>query len=202
MSATIQYKALNVVAFEIRAQGLDPIRVITHDIAPGQGRIIIECFGEAWATYWGGMGDQTLQQFFKDCTTQYLVMNLLPGMISYKPEHRKEKREYLGRIVEAIKAAMPMSQVTDVSVQPQQPTVAVTDSLEIFDERRRPLKIGMRVGGRYAKEPRSMSRRGLILEGYEPGHPEPYITNAGRFPIVQLDHQPDMEQWIADQKSV
>jgi hypothetical protein len=79
--------------------------------------------------------------------------------------------------------------------------VASTDLLAIFDERGRPLKIGMRVGGRYAGEPRLMSRRGIILEGYEPGHPEPYLTNAGRFPLVLIDHQPDMDQWIADHVS-
>ena len=81
------------------------------------------------------------------------------------------------------------------------PGSLLTWGLAIFDERGRPLKIGMRVGGRYAGEPKSMSRRGIILEGYEPDHPEPYLTNAGRFPLVLMDHQPDMDQWIADHVS-
>jgi hypothetical protein len=54
----------------------------------------------------------------------------------------------------------------------------------------------MIVGGRYAGEPKSMSRRGITLEGYEAGHPEPYLTNAGRFALVLMDHQPDMQEWI------
>ena len=75
------------------------------------------------------------------------------------------------------------------------PSVPSHDLLAIFDEHGRPLKIGMRVGGRYEGEPRSMSRRGITLEGYDPGHPEPYLTNAGRFPLVLMDHQPEMEEW-------
>lgn len=56
--------------------GLDPIRVTLDDIGPSQGRINIECYGEAWASYWGGMGGKTIAEFFASCDNCYLISNL------------------------------------------------------------------------------------------------------------------------------
>lgn len=56
--------------------GLDPIRVTLDDIGPSQGRINIECYGEAWASYWGGMGNQGIAEFFVGCDNSYLVGNI------------------------------------------------------------------------------------------------------------------------------
>jgi len=55
---------------------LDPITVILEDIAPRQGKIIIECYGQSWSSYWGGMGDRTISQFFCSCDNGYLIGNL------------------------------------------------------------------------------------------------------------------------------
>lgn len=55
---------------------LDPIRVTLDDIGPSQGRINIECYGQAWASYWGGMGGKTIAQFFASCDNCYLISNL------------------------------------------------------------------------------------------------------------------------------
>jgi len=64
---------------------LDPIRVTLDDIGPGQGRINIECYGKAWASYWGAMGkDTALAQFFSRCDNDYLIGNLAPGLRSEK----------------------------------------------------------------------------------------------------------------------
>lgn len=60
--------------------GLDPIRVTLDDIAPGKGRINIECRGEAWASFWGGMGNQSIAQFFAGCHNEYLIGNLAPQL--------------------------------------------------------------------------------------------------------------------------
>lgn len=62
------------------AKGLDPIRVTFDDIEPSKGRITIECWGKAWASYWGGMGGRTISQFFQQCSAQYLIGNLEPGL--------------------------------------------------------------------------------------------------------------------------
>jgi len=71
------------------------------------------------------------------------------------------------------------------------------ESGEILDEKGSRLAIGMRVGCRDHGEPREMSRRGLTLTGYEPGADKPYITNCGRFALALMDHQPEMDDWIA-----
>lgn len=57
-------------------RGLDPIRVTLDDIGPGKGRINIECCGQAWASYWGAMGSQSIAEFFVCCDSGYLIENL------------------------------------------------------------------------------------------------------------------------------
>jgi hypothetical protein len=57
-------------------ESLDTITVILEDIGPRQGKIIIECYSESWASYWGGMGDRTIAEFFCSCGNDYLIGNL------------------------------------------------------------------------------------------------------------------------------
>lgn len=57
-------------------KNLDPVTVILEDIEKGKGKIIIECYGQSWASYWGGMGDRTLAEFFCSCDEHYLAKNL------------------------------------------------------------------------------------------------------------------------------
>jgi len=59
---------------------LDPITVILEDIGPRQGKIIIECYGQSWSAYWGGMGDNTISEFFCSCDNGYLIGNLAPSL--------------------------------------------------------------------------------------------------------------------------
>lgn len=61
-------------------QGLDPIRVMLSDLGQGQGRINIECWGKSWASFWGGMGDRTIAEFFCSCHEDYLAKNLDPNL--------------------------------------------------------------------------------------------------------------------------
>lgn len=63
---------------------LDPIRVTLDDIGPGQGRINIECYGKAWASYWGSMGKESIAEFFVTCDNHYLIKNLAPGLSADK----------------------------------------------------------------------------------------------------------------------
>ena len=72
--------------------GIDPIRVMLEDIGPGQGRINIECWGQSWANYWGGMGKETIAQFFATCDEHYLA-GKLRGELRHEifdPEHLKD----------------------------------------------------------------------------------------------------------------
>ncbi|WP_257292967.1 hypothetical protein [Endozoicomonas sp. ONNA1] len=57
-------------------EALDPVTVILEDIGPRQGKINIECYGQAWSSYWGGMGDRTIAEFFCSCDEHYLAKNL------------------------------------------------------------------------------------------------------------------------------
>lgn len=92
-----------VKAFEITdAHALDPVRVIVQDIAPGQGRIIIECFGQAWAGYWGAMGDRDVLRFFASCEPQYLANSMATNIQSRK----KKSDEYLLRVIKAVQSSV------------------------------------------------------------------------------------------------
>ncbi len=64
---------------------LDPITLFIEDIKEGEGKIIIECYGQSWSYYWGGMGSQNLTDFFLSCNVSYLVNCLW--------DHSKESSE-------------------------------------------------------------------------------------------------------------
>lgn len=55
---------------------LDPVTVILEDDKPGKGKIIIECYGESWSSYWGGMGKKHVAEFFCRCDDHYIAKNL------------------------------------------------------------------------------------------------------------------------------
>lgn len=57
------------------APNLDPITVVCLDYdRAGVGKIIIECFGEAWSAGWDAMGkNRTVRQFVASVEDEYLV---------------------------------------------------------------------------------------------------------------------------------
>lgn len=78
---------------------LDPVRVILHDTAPRQGRVIIECYGESWSAFWGGMGDRKVADFFTSCDNHYLAKKL--SSISSEIEDKSSFSEVIKtRIIE------------------------------------------------------------------------------------------------------
>lgn len=85
--------------------GLDPIRVLIEDLAPGKGLLTVCCYHDAWAMaftgYWGAMADRTLVQFLVDCDPDYIAGNLEWAL----PKTRKQTK-YLIRIVVAMQAAL------------------------------------------------------------------------------------------------
>lgn len=97
-------KTLNIEAFEIPAAGsLDAIQVFWQDVGPGQGYVTITCWGSAWTCYFGGMSGQTIREFFASCDTGYLTTKL--GITQHLKQGKKD-HAYLGRIIEAIQAAL------------------------------------------------------------------------------------------------
>jgi hypothetical protein len=84
------------------APTIDPIRVFLQDLAPGQGRIIIECYGNAWAAYWRAMGDTEVAEFVAGVDPDYLASKLWRV-----GERRTKKAEgYLLRIIAVVQKAL------------------------------------------------------------------------------------------------
>lgn len=83
---------------------LDGITVFWQDLGPSRGCVTIVCYGAAWAGYFGGMGNRTIREFFKEADTSYLVSKL--GITPSSPAWwRATDHAYLGRIIDAIKAS-------------------------------------------------------------------------------------------------
>lgn len=57
-------------------EGLDPIGVVLEDLGPRQGKIAIDCYGQSWTAYWGGMGPNSIAEFFCSCDEHYLAKKL------------------------------------------------------------------------------------------------------------------------------
>jgi hypothetical protein len=94
--------AQKVEAFTIFDRpALDPVTVILQDFG-GSGRIIIECYGLAWSTYFGAIGTETLRQFIATAGKDYLANRIWP------PKQRRTKADYgyVERIVEAVQTAI------------------------------------------------------------------------------------------------
>ena len=58
------------------SHGLDPIHIYLEDYEPRKGKITISCYDKTWHSYWGGMGDRTISQFFLSCDNHYIAKNL------------------------------------------------------------------------------------------------------------------------------
>jgi len=78
----------------------DAITVFFQDFEPGKGRMVLECYSQAWATYWGAMGGQTVREFVKTAGPDYLVNKLS------RPKMTKTEEKYLRRLVEAVKRSL------------------------------------------------------------------------------------------------
>lgn len=85
------------------ARRLDPVLVILQDLGGGQGRIVLECYGEAWSAYWGAMGNRNIKEFFATTSVDYLVNRLWPAQVVSRKKHRED---YLRRIVESAREAL------------------------------------------------------------------------------------------------
>lgn len=98
------------------AKNLDPVSVYLEDFEPGKGKIIIECYGKSWSSYWGAMSGRTISEFFFDANNDYLACKLANGIQSRvyespddeigEPNHHYE---YLCRIIDAVREALSQS---------------------------------------------------------------------------------------------
>lgn len=81
---------------------LDPITVILRDRA-GCGQIIIECYGDAWAHWFGAIGSKSIRSFISGCDEYYLSTKLISSTCR-EPKKREEK--YLLHITRAVIKAL------------------------------------------------------------------------------------------------
>jgi hypothetical protein len=75
--------------------------VVLHDMPGHQGRLIVECYGNAWSTYWGAMGEP-IRDFITGASTDYIANRLWPT----KQRRTKAEYDYLTRIVQAVQTAL------------------------------------------------------------------------------------------------
>lgn len=68
-------------------EGLDPVSVIIEDLGPRQGKVVIDCYGQAWSAYWGGIGDNSVAEFVNRCNNPYLIGYFAPSLRSTKPDY-------------------------------------------------------------------------------------------------------------------
>lgn len=110
------------------APNLDPVRVITENYQPGQGRIIIQCWDRAWCAAWMSMGGCTIEQFVVDCGWDYLLGNLTNGLHGMRVADKKRDEPYLRRIIEAIQEALRQ----DLAKQAPERDPRVPDMFEVL----------------------------------------------------------------------
>lgn len=58
-------------------KGIEPVTVYVTNYKLGQGKMVIECFGDSWAYYWGSMGEVILQNFVLSASNDYLASKLV-----------------------------------------------------------------------------------------------------------------------------
>ncbi|MEL4017128.1 hypothetical protein AAE045_23710, partial [Dryocola clanedunensis] len=79
----MEIETMDVMAFTITGvERLDPVRVMIENYEPGKGRITLTCFGKAWTGAWFAMGGDTVQQFIKRVSNDYLIGYFAPQMQS------------------------------------------------------------------------------------------------------------------------
>lgn len=97
----MKIETTEVLSFTItEVEGLDPVRVMIENYEPGEGRITITCYGKAWTGAWFAMGDDTVQEFIKCVSNQYLIGYFSPQMSSTVDDDNDANIEFVkGEII-------------------------------------------------------------------------------------------------------
>jgi len=69
-------KVVRLKLTDLTEYNLDPVSVYLEDVSKGKGKIVIECYCESWSSFWGGIGDRSVAQFFISCDNDYLINKL------------------------------------------------------------------------------------------------------------------------------
>lgn len=95
---------------------LDPITIILEDYAPWQGKIIVECYGQSWSTFFGSMGEP-IANFCASVSADYLANRFYGGPHSVN--------DFDSMKAMAIKEVIKMRRQRDLSAD---------DARDLFDE--------------------------------------------------------------------
>jgi len=96
--------------YEFRDLGdMDAITTYFTDYELGRGMVTLVCYGNAWSSYFGAMGGNTIQEFFEKAGMDYLV-NKLGNAQTLK--QRKCDHNYLLRVIHAVKRELANADVT------------------------------------------------------------------------------------------
>lgn len=84
---------------------LDPVTVILRDFV-GSGQIIVECYGDAWAHWFGAIGNNTLCEFIAGCSEDYLATKLTSSTVRKNTKREDSYVTHIARaVIEALKGA-------------------------------------------------------------------------------------------------
>jgi len=79
----MKIERMDVLAFTLtELERLDPVRVMIENYEPGKGRITITCYGKAWTGAWFAMGGDSVQDFIKRVSNEYLIRYFDPQLQS------------------------------------------------------------------------------------------------------------------------
>lgn len=82
---------------------LDPITVIMRDLK-GKGQIVVECYGDAWSTFFGGLGKDTLREFIAGASQDYLANRFVSSTVRTVSKRERAYVEHIARaVIEAVK---------------------------------------------------------------------------------------------------
>ncbi|WP_025903447.1 hypothetical protein [Tatumella sp. UCD-D_suzukii] len=83
LATGVTVEKTDVLSFIISGvERLDPVRVMIENYGPGRGRITITCYGKAWTGAWFAMGEDSVQEFIKRVSNEYLIGYFAPDMES------------------------------------------------------------------------------------------------------------------------
>jgi len=97
-------KVTNETIFKLHIseiERLDVVNVYFDNIEKSKGRILVECWGRAWSSYWSAMGERTIEEFILMASNEYIIERLAP-----RKGPKSKDYKYLDRILNAIKDAL------------------------------------------------------------------------------------------------
>ncbi len=85
---------------------LDTVTVYLEDMSPRQGRIVIHCWGKAWAAFWPAMGSRGIAKFYIESDNAYLAKNLASDLKSEVNDYEALHSLLLDKVTQKLSNSM------------------------------------------------------------------------------------------------